>query len=179
MLLVNINITAGLVNGSIGKVIDILYDSEKNIPSLPYCLVIEFSDDTGPPFFTKEGQSKWVPILHDTFKWRGHSEADHFRNQFPICLSWGLTVWKSQGLTIRGLVAVSLGESEKEHGISYVALSRATDISNVYLGHGFSLDRLTIKISQGNKFKERIIEDGRLDILKDIIKLLFYFASMF
>lgn len=49
-------------------------------------------------------------------------EDDHFRKEFPICLAWALTTWKSQGLTIKGLLSVKLGDSEKEHGLTFVAL---------------------------------------------------------
>lgn len=68
-------------------------------------------------------------------------------------------------MTITGLIALSFGESEKEHGLTFVALSRSTDINKVFLGPGCSLDRLTKKISNGLKLKQRLIEDKRLNIL--------------
>jgi hypothetical protein len=40
--------------------------------------------------------------------------------------------WKSQGLTVKRLLAVELGDSEIEHGLTFVALSRATSIDNVF-----------------------------------------------
>jgi hypothetical protein len=124
-------------------------------------IVIEFDDYCGPKYFTKPGQEKWVPIEPETAKWGGQSEQDHFRKQFPITLAYALTVWKCQGLTIKGLVAVSLGESEKEHGLTFVALSRATDIKNVYLGNGASFQRFQ-KIGDMPKLIRRVVEDGRL-----------------
>ena len=68
-------------------------------------------------------------------------------------------------MTITGLVALALGDSEQEHGLTFVGLSRATDIQNVFLGPGCSLQRLTTKISSGLKLKTRLIEDARLQIL--------------
>ena len=68
-------------------------------------------------------------------------------------------------MTITGLVALALGDSEQEHGLTFVGLSRATDIQNVFLGPGCSLQRLTTKISSGLKLKNRLIEDARLQIL--------------
>ena len=69
------------------------------------------------------------------------------------------------GMTITGLVALALGDSETEHGLTFVGLSRATDFENVFLGPGYSLERLTTKISNGVKLKQRLIEDARLQML--------------
>jgi Fe-S cluster biogenesis protein NfuA len=71
----------------------------------------------------------------------------------------------NKGLTIKGLLSVELGDSEKEHGLTFVALSRATSIDNVFLCSGCSLERLTTKISEGYKLKQRIKEDDRLQKL--------------
>ena len=161
MLLWNVNLSSGLVNGSTGTIKDFIFVEGQKAPELPANIVIEFDDYINPKYFTTPGQEKWVPIEPETAKWGGQSEEDHFRKQFPITLAYALTVWKCQGLTIKGLVAVSLGDSEKEHGLSFVALSRATDIKNVYLGNGCSLQRLT-KIKDGAKFIGRIPEDARL-----------------
>ena len=57
------------------------------------------------------------------------------------------------------------GDSEKEHGLTFVALSRATDINNVFLGAGCSFERITTKISSGFKLKQRLVEDIRLQSL--------------
>jgi ATP-dependent exoDNAse (exonuclease V) alpha subunit len=161
MLLWNVNLSSGLVNGSTGIIKDFIFAPGKIAPDLPAYIVIEFDDYCGPKYFTKPGQEKWVPIEPETAKWGGQSEQDHFRKQFPITLAYALTVWKCQGLTIKGLVAVSLGESEKEHGLTFVALSRATDIINVYLGNGASFQRFQ-KIGDMPKLIRRVVEDGRL-----------------
>jgi ATP-dependent DNA helicase PIF1 len=98
MLLWNINISVGLVNGSTGIVKEFIYEDNHVAPNLPTYIIIHFDDYTGPPFFTGEGQEKWVPVEPETFKWGGKDEDDHFRKQFPICLAWALTTWKSQGM---------------------------------------------------------------------------------
>ena len=165
MLLWNVLLSVGLVNGATGIIIDFIYEENKNAPELPYAIIIQFNEYKGPRFFSGEGQEKWVPILTEEYKWGDPSKEDHYRIQFPICLAWALTVWKSQGLTIEGLLAFQLGESEKEHGISFVGLSRSTNIDNVSLCGGCSLERLTTKISGGTKLKLRLKEDARLDLL--------------
>ena len=58
-------------------------------------------------------------------------------------------------MTITGPVALCLGDAEKEHGLTFVALSRSTDIKNVFFGAGCSLERITTKISVGFKLKQR------------------------
>jgi hypothetical protein len=97
----------------------------------------------------------------------------HFRKQFPLSLSWALIVWKSQGLTIKGLLAYFLGKEEKEHGLTYVAFSRILAIEQMYVGQGFSLDRLTTDISKGFKLKKRLQEDDRLQMLYEETKLFY------
>ena len=165
MLLWNINISLGLVNGSNGIIKDFIFSENIHAPSLPTAIIVYFPDYKGPPYFSGFDQEKWVPIFPEITRWGGAGDTDHYRKQFPICLSWALTVWKSQGMTIRGLVSVSLGDSEKEHGLTFVALSRATDINNVFLGAGCSLERITTKISSGFKLKQRLVEDIRLQSL--------------
>ncbi len=70
---------------------------------------------------------KWVPILASEYKWGtsvNDEDPSHSRKQFPICLAWALTVWKAQGMTIKGLVRFLLGDKEKQYGLTYVGMSR-------------------------------------------------------
>lgn len=53
----------------------------------------------------------------------------------------------------------------QDHGLTFVALSRATSIDNVFLCSGCSLERLTTKVSEGYKLKQRLKEDDRLQKL--------------
>jgi ATP-dependent exoDNAse (exonuclease V) alpha subunit len=120
---------------------------------------------------------KWVPILASEFKW-GKSVNDdpiHSRKQFPICLAWALTVWKIQGMTIKGLVKFLLGENEKEHGLTYVGISRVLACEQIDIGPGCSLERLTTKISSGSRLKVRLIEDKRLNVLYDKCKEIYFY----
>ena len=40
-------------------------------------------------------------------------------------------MWKSQGSTINEKFCINLGNKEAEHGLTYVALSRATKLSQI------------------------------------------------
>jgi hypothetical protein len=79
MLLWNINITLGIVNGSIGYVIGFIYNEGKKTPSLPYSIIMSFNDYSGVPFFSGVGHEKWVPVLASEYKWGEEHMPTHFR----------------------------------------------------------------------------------------------------
>ena len=54
------------------------------------------------------------------------------RKQFPICLSYGITIHKSQGLSLKHAV-VKAGNSIFSCGQIYVALSRVTTLNGLHL----------------------------------------------
>ena len=142
---------------------DWVYAEGQKAPALPDILVVEMDVYSGPRFFTGEGKEKWVPLLPQKYCWQKSSGGnDHYRLQFPICLAWGLTVWKAQGMTITTKLGYDLGTTEPEAGLTYVALSRMTDISNLYIGGGCTLARMTTTIQKNVKLKVRLAEDLRL-----------------
>jgi hypothetical protein len=63
--------------------------------------------------------------------------------QVPISLSWALTTWIAQGLIYRHNVYAVIGDHEKATGLTYVILSRNTDIKQLCIGDGIVLERLT------------------------------------
>lgn len=60
----------------------------------------------------------------------GEYEQINSAYNFPIKPAYGLTVWKVQGLSISRAIKIRLGH-RVEPNLCYVALSRATDISNI------------------------------------------------
>lgn len=52
--------------------------------------------------------------------------------QFPVTLAWAITVHKAQGATYQS-VGIDLGTGMFAEGQTYVALSRCTDMNNLYL----------------------------------------------
>jgi hypothetical protein len=159
----------GLVNGSTGTVVDIIYrEGERPPDGLPEAVIVQFDCYRGPRMFEDvDGQdrSKWVPITPTTAEWTvrdGNRDVECSRRQLPLRLSWAWTVWKAQGQSMSGKVVLNLGESEKEHGLSYVAFSRATRFDCIGLaGRGVSFERLE-KIKEGAKLKARVREEVRL-----------------
>ena len=72
-----------------------------------------------------------------------------------------------EGSRFTNKFTLHLGMTEKDHGCSYVAFSRATNIKNILLPQGISLERLTVKIQSLKKNTARIEEEKRLLILHE------------
>ena len=164
----NISPELGLANGSTGVVKEIVYDEEKPPPdNVPKLVWIEIFDYTGPSFFPQENEArkKWVPISPVTAN-DYCTGTPLSRIMSPIKLAWAWTIWKAQGQTIRGKVILHLGDTEKDHGLSYVGFSRATTLRNVGIEGGITGERLTTRISSLAKLRKRLQEDARLKILE-------------
>jgi hypothetical protein len=110
MLLWNVSISLGLVNGSTGYVVRFSYKEGHKAPDLPYSIIIHFDDYKGPPFFTIYGckqykntsvdplikewvlisppdkREKWVPILVSEYKWSKsvNDENPSRKNMFSL-----------------------------------------------------------------------------------------------
>jgi ATP-dependent exoDNAse (exonuclease V) alpha subunit len=148
----------GLANGSVGIVHDIFYENDKPPPeNLPKFIWVEFEDYTGRSFFHENNtaRAQWVPI--HPVQARDYSDTRaRTRTMVPLRLAWAMTIWKSQGQTIHGKVVINLGDKEKEHGLSYVAFSRATAISDFGITGGICLDRLTFKNLKVAKIEDTV-----------------------
>ena len=86
----------------------------------------------------------------------------------PLKLCWAWTIWKAQGMTIPTKVVVSLTDKEKEHGLTYVALSRVTRFTNLGIKdtEGLSKNRLCRKIRKHPKIEKCLLEVNRLRYLE-------------
>jgi ATP-dependent exoDNAse (exonuclease V) alpha subunit len=154
MLTTNTWTENGLVNGSIGTIEDILWDTGQDLSvSMPSILLIRFSEYSGPDF--PNYRSKIIPIFPVTrqFEYKG---AACTRTQFPLRLAYAITVHKSQGLTLSRVV---LNVDQKEHclGLSYVAISRVKALDGLMFESPFDFSRFTIQDSP-------IVKDRELDI---------------
>jgi len=147
MLRQNINISLGLLNGSLGTVIDIVYKKGCGPPQLPLFIIIKFDDSEG--FQSLNGN---VPISACTATWY-KSRSKCTRVQYPLSLSWACTVHKSQSLTL-ARTEIDLGDVEFQLGLTYVALSRVKNDSCLILLTLLNLTRLN-SIRHSNQFKLR------------------------
>ena len=143
MLLRNIDVPSGLVNGAIGTIMKVHEIVErKNGKEIRSVEKLTFK-------FEKE-QHQLEPI---NSKFPLNQYAFITRRQFPICLAYAITIHKSQGLTLDSCV-VDVGDSIFANGQTYVALSRLTSISGLYI---VNLNPGSIKTNSG-----AIIEYNRL-----------------
>ncbi len=82
----------------------------------------------------------WVP---DGTPPNAYNEAPKYR-QFPVKLAWAVSIHKSQGLSLPE-IEIDMGEfGAFEGGMTYVALSRATDPWGVYINQPLRKDDIIV-----------------------------------
>ena len=160
MLTANIWVPAGLVNGAMGTITDILYKEKPEYTSLPAVILVSFDKYNGPTVTNIDG-IKVVPIVPIRRMWEGQTGSCS-RLQFPLSLAWAITAHKSQGLTLPK-ANIDLGKTEFAAGLTFVAISRVRSLDDILFKH-FSFDRLR-RIENGKRLKERIAEETRLSEL--------------
>ena len=128
MLTTNLWVQARLVNGSLGKVIDIVYNSNEQPPTLPSFFVVKFLHYKGPLW--DSSNPTYVPISPIT---RGSCR------QLPLRMAWGLTIHKAQGMTLQN-VTIDIGNIDKQ-GFTFTAISRVTSLSGLHISPAFSFSR--------------------------------------
>lgn len=119
MLIINLDMEAGLVNGSRG-------------------IITGFEPIRGFPYvkFKKGG-----PRLIEPFVWWSHEFPHIGQQQIPLRVAYAITIHKSQGASIDSAI-VDIGKNTFEYGQAYVALSRVRSLEGLHI---FSLDISKIK----------------------------------
>lgn len=117
MLLKNINVEAGLANGTLGKVIALPDPKDKK------------RSWEGPTVLFRNGAQRQL----DRAKWEMKNGGDVIaeRCQIPLRLAWAITTHKSQGMTL-DKIRVHLS-NVFEDGQAYVALSRARTLDGLFI----------------------------------------------
>ena len=117
MLLRNLDVPRGLVNGAMGYVHAIDINSSGRVEHVQVLF---------DQLFINSDTSVNLPVaiaaLEQGFVYAGRSII---RKNFPLSLSWACTIHKIQGATTKSC-SVDLGSSVFESGMAYVALSRVT-----------------------------------------------------
>jgi len=119
MLITNLDLDAGLVNGSRGVVVEIRAGPEP-IP------VVQFLNG--------------LKLAVSRNSWPIDDYNGYVRSQIPLRLAWAGTIHKSQGSTL-DCALIDIGRSTFEYGQAYVALSRVKSIDSLYI-HEFAAEAI-------------------------------------
>jgi len=122
IMMVNNDAYGRWVNGSVGKVTDIIPGNGEHI------ILAELAD----------GQTvDIVPYTWEIYRFfadEGHLQSEvigRFK-QYPLMLAWAVTIHKSQGKTFDKVI-IDIGRGAFAHGQTYVALSRCTTLGGIVL----------------------------------------------
>jgi len=143
MLRVNIDPDNGLANGTIGYIVDIKLTENGEVHSL----IIQFRNIKNT-----------YELNRVTLDFEVSKNEYCARTQFPLSLAWAITIHKVQGLSLNAILA-DIGSEIFCDGMSYVALSRAKFLTNVWL-IDFDKNKLTCD-------QEAIVEYNRLKALNN------------
>ena len=135
MLNSNLWVDTGLVNGAMGTVKAICYQSG-GPPDLPVAVIVKFDCYSGPALHDCS-----VPIVPLRRTWL-HSGTACSRLQLPLKLAWAVTIHKTQGLTLDKVV-IDIGKKEFSAGLTFVAYSRVRHLSDLAFARAFDYQRLS------------------------------------
>ena len=117
MLLQNLDIQSGLINGSRGTITAVL-------PDLP-ALEIRFDCQS-------QSDRPFLLTRHRSVEYTLSSGKSIFMFQFPIKPCWAVTAHKAQGQSLNR-VAIDISDTAFAHGSLYVALSRVRTLDSILL----------------------------------------------
>ncbi|EAQ82911.1 hypothetical protein CHGG_10729 [Chaetomium globosum CBS 148.51] len=147
MLTRNLWADVGLVNGAQGTVYDISWKEGADVlRDPPEVIMVAFDDYDGPAFTMpngeplRSGEKLVVPILRvrQDFMVGANSCS---REQFPLLVSYAITVHKSQGITLDKVVC-DISAPEFASGLSYVAVSRVKTLGGLMFEKPFDHNRI-------------------------------------
>jgi len=153
MLIQNIWVKLGLVNGTTGTIKDIVWKEGADIKKdPPQALLIAVGQYDGPALFTRQDSKKVIPIFSVLRKWEG-TRGTCSRRQFPITLAFALTIHKSQGLTLDRAV-LDIKDKDKTAGMTYVAISRVKKLSGLLFEQCFDKERFQLTTSKTKEARQ-------------------------
>lgn len=162
MLSYNYDVDNGAVNGSIGRIKSIRYETEADQRFALSCVLDcpTYTGDVLPHLNTQE-----IAVLEDTVD----ISLDHphsmkrltlKRRQLPITPSFAFTVYKSQGLTLsRAAVDIDSCRTTEE---AYTMLSRVKSLDSLMILRPFASDRISSRQSEESRQEFRRLKQLHL-----------------
>lgn len=162
MLIFNISVQEGLVNGARGVIVDfnphpVVKFSNLTVTILPYAETI-----CVPTSYSTIGSSIDDILQNASNACELYGRPFHINiyTQYPLVLAWAITIHKSQGLTIdRALINC---HKIQQPGMFYTALSRVKDAKSVKL-YGFTRSCIRVNIEVVQQLSE-LIQGTKLSI---------------
>ena len=162
ILTTNIWKEAGLTNGTMCTVRQIIYSSGKTPPQIPDIVFVHVPEYKGPSYFTSE--SNIVPITPIRRQWHKKNKLC-IRVMIPLQPAYAMTIHKSQGMSLDRIIA-NLGDREFSNGLTYTALSRCRKISNLALSPFPEWTRFR-NMFRSKAFKKRQEEDEKAQVREE------------
>lgn len=137
-------VDAGIMNGALGTVYDIIYAEGEGPPSIPEAVLVQYPDAKFESYLPDvPGVVKFTPIVEqiEADKRAKPPQPAWTRRQFPLRLAYTVTIHKSQGMTLQR-VSADLGDRETTVGLTYVAASRVREPDHFMLDPMPPLKRL-------------------------------------
>ena len=160
ILIHNLAVKHGLMNGSFGKVKHIQFspgdrpDHADFRRRMPAVLVVDFPGYKGPAFYDDPARRTWVPVMPATS--HCDTNATITRTQFPLTLGWALTPWKAQGMTLDKAI-VKLGNKASQPGVCFTALSRVRHVDDLMLDDDFPSMQIIMSQTNHPSFRKRLV----------------------
>lgn len=144
MLTSNVWTTAGLVNGMMAEVEEVVMgEGNDNMPAVVFVTSTTFRGQfllllcTPAIADSCAGETPWqrndgiylIPIAPIKTHWTAN-QVHHERIQLPLAVAYACTIHKSQGLTLERAV-VGLGDQEFATGLTFVAISRVKTLAGL------------------------------------------------
>ena len=101
LLTQNLAVEHGLVNGSQGKIADIVYcngaspNHDTRALRMPSAVIVDFPEYKGPTFFSEAGKRTWVPLFPRTRQ--SEDDAAVSRTQYPLGVGVGAHTMEGAG----------------------------------------------------------------------------------
>ena len=173
MITMNIDVVDGLTNGAMGTVTNVIIDQTTG--KMTVILVAFDSEHLGQEtrhtsVYNSIHQNA-VPIHHTqaTFTIDKKASFQATRTQFPLTLSWAVTIHKCQGLTLSEIVIdMTPAKGKFRPAEAYVAFSRVRTFKKLYI---INSTQNQIRVSE---HVEKVMKRLRKNILPQIPSYLFH-----